>query len=198
MYKYLLINILFLFSLSINAQSKWGATVKLGDENSFFAFFNPTENSYHKNKINPLLEVGVSHKFGQGKRGGTWLQDFTIGYAHRLYEEKAFAVGTKIGYQWALWNKILVVPAIGVAYNRAKPTDVRYIYENNKWVSIKNDLPALNRFNAAVTMGIGYRINPSWEITANYQYALITNYIRQVEAPINILKSRQLAVRYWF
>jgi hypothetical protein len=201
MYKYLFLSTLIILLVTFKAQaqstSKWGVVARFGDERGSFIFYNPTKNVYHKELMKPMGELGISRKHYEGKRGGYWFQDLLLGYSHQTYEEKVISVGTKTGYQWALWNKILLVPTLGIAYNRAKPNDLRYAYNGDKWVSVKNDLPALNRFNASAAMGIGYRINSKLEVTAHYQMSLINNYIPEIEQPINVLKSVNIAVRYW-
>lgn len=205
MYKKLNINILFALLLLLGSSAskaqnteKWGAVVRFGDERGLFTYNNPTENVYHKEAIKPMFEAGVSRKHFQGKRGGYWFQDLTLGYSHQTYDEKTFAIGTKTGYTWALWNRVLITPTLGVAYNRAKATDLQYAYEGDKWVRTENYIPAMNRLNVSSAMGLGYRINSRLDLTANYQYSVVTNYIPEANQKFNLWKSVNIAVRFYF
>ena len=157
---------------------------------------------YHKELLHPSFQVGAVRKHFISKRGNYWFQDFTLGYAHLTYEEKIFSASTQTGYTWALWNRILLSPSLGIGYNLAQPNDVRYMLENDKWVRIKNDLAKINRANFTGAMSVGYRLRPTSpnpiDLTATAQYTLVTPYNKVAGIPIWLYSNVNIGVKYFF
>lgn len=191
-----------LFTFSLSAQSRWGITANFGNQKSVFAFTNASENVYHKELLHPSFQVGAVRKHFISKRGNYWFQDFTVGYVHLTYEEKIFSASTQTGYTWALWNRILLSPSLGIGYNLAQPNDVRYALESDKWVRTKNDLAKKNRASFTGAISVGYRLRPSSpnpiDLTATAQYTLVTPYSKELQIPIWLYSNVNIGAKYFF
>jgi hypothetical protein len=111
------------------------------------------------------------------------------------YVERVVGLQTNIGYEVRFWKGLYLAPRLGVGYNHAKPTGVRYTLENNKWEQTANTDKAVNRTNIKGGLNLGYRFNNKFDVGVTGHYALVVPHIPDLESPLFLHKGVNLTLR---
>ena len=91
-----------------------------------------------------------------------------------------------------------LTPRLGVAYNNAKATDVRYKYEGEKWVKTANTDPAIHRINIKLGVDVSYRFKGKFDIIIGGHFAAVTPYLPQADFGLYLHKGVHLGTRFFF
>jgi hypothetical protein len=151
---------------------------------------------YHKPVIRPGFALGGEYTYQQRKHLRLY-QSAHLGYYNNVYEERWGTLGTELGMEWEIWKGILIAPRIGLQYNLVKPSDLRYMYEGDKWVPVRNTDPAFSRLGGSIGLDLGYRVckgaHPI-DVLANGNVSIAGPYIKG-SFPFYFFKSAGVGLR---
>jgi hypothetical protein len=176
----LIFGLFFALATSLSAQdstSRWGIVL-----NGFHQEFGLNIDVGSLQTTNPVLirpgfSAGIERTWLEGKRGrGRLYQDLHIGNWYSPYSENYAFIGTKVGVDIKVFKQLRFSPALSYRAGMAKPKDIRYIYENDRWVPSGNLSPAFLKQMVGLNLQLSYRFlrttsHPiDFHFGANYQY----------------------------
>ncbi len=129
-------------------------------------------------RVRPGFSAGLERTWTESKNARFRLfQDVHAGFWHNPYSENYSFLGTRLGMDFRIFKQLRLSPGLIYRAGRAKTRDVRYVYENEKWVPSNNSTPAFFRQNAGLDMQVSWRFRAasahpiSLEIGGNYLLA---------------------------
>jgi hypothetical protein len=200
-------NILFslfisLFATQIWAQTgadntkKWAAIINVGHQTNVVNFDVGALQTIHKINLRPRFELGMERTWKE-KPNFRFFQDAKLTFAQDAYVERAYGVGTDVGFEFKIFEGLRITPRLGAHFNLAKATDVQYKYNGEKWEPIANTSPSESRLYAKGGLDVSYRFMDKIDIIAGGHMALSTPYIKDA-VPIFLHKSFNVGARYFF
>lgn len=111
---------------------------------------------YDEVNIRPLFRVGLERSIELKDRMRVY-RDVSIGYHQNTYEEHSLILGLGTGVEVRIWKQLRFAKIGGLNINFAKPADVRYVYDGEKWVKAKNTDPVVLRLQIPVGLQLGWR-----------------------------------------
>ncbi len=112
--------------------------------------------------IRPGFSAGVERNWHTGKRQRFRLsQDVQVGLWNNTYVERYAAISSRISANFRLWKGLNIGTSAVYGIGRVKPTDIRYIYENEKWVPSTNSTPAFTRQEVGLGAQVSWLFGPN-------------------------------------
>jgi hypothetical protein len=148
--------------------------------------------------IRPGFRLGVERTWIE-QRHFRMYQDVLLGYYHNTYDEHSFTVGSDVGFEWRIFRQFRVALPAGLHFHRAKPSDIRYVYDGEKWVKAENTDPAISRLQFIIGTNIGWRFWPELrhpvEVFANGNISLIGPWQNDAGVPALMYKAAGIGIK---
>jgi hypothetical protein len=154
--------------------------------------------AYDRVFIRPGIRVGIERTWIQ-KNHFRLYQDLLLGYYHNTYDERSFTMGTDAGVEWRIFKQFRLALPIGIHFHRAKPIDIRYVYDGEKWVRAKNTDPSISRLQFLAGLNIGWRFWPAAkhpiEVFANGNISTLSPWQPDSGVPILLCKAAGMGLK---
>jgi hypothetical protein len=191
-----------LFASQIWAQTsadnakKWAAVINVGHQTSAVNFDAGSLQTIHEIHLRPRFELGVERTW-KDKPNFRFFQDVKLTFAQDAYVERAYGVGTDVGFEFKIFKGLRITPRLGAHYNLAKASDIQYRYNGEKWVPVANTSPLDSRLYAKGGVDVSYRFMDKIDVIVGGLYALSTPYMTYA-VPFFVHKNVNVGVRYFF
>ncbi len=200
----LLVLFVLLFSLKTKAQTatpsvfqpKWAAILNIGHQEDAINISFGTLQTIHKVSIRPNISVGIERTWFNRTKFRLF-QDLKVAYFHDTYIEKVYGLSTDLGFEFKIFRGLRLTPRLGVGYNLAKPNDIRYKLEGDKWVRTANTDPSVSRLNIKAGIDLSYRFNNKMDVVVGGRYALISPYLPDIQE-VFLYRGLHIGGRYFF
>lgn len=126
--------------------------------------------------LRPGFTAGLERTWLEGKRVRLF-QDLHTGLWRNTYAENYAFVGTRLGLDVRVFRQLRLTPGFLYRYGSVKPRDVRYVYEEGKWVPANNSTPRFRRQTLAVDAQVSWRFGAAsahpvdLQLGVDYQFA---------------------------
>lgn len=108
--------------------------------------------------LRPGFSLGLERTWDEGKRQGTRLfQDLHLGFWQNPYSENYTFLGTRLGSDFRVFDQLRLTPSLLYRLGRAKTKDIRYVYEEGKWIPTSNSTPGFFRQNVGIDLQLSWR-----------------------------------------
>jgi hypothetical protein len=198
MQKIIIFALIYLMGLQAFGQtkteSKYAFVINVGQQTLGINYDVGALQTIQKTPFKPRLEAGIERTWKQ-KKNFRLHQDLKLTYVNDPYQEQVFGLGTDLGFEFKILKRILLTPRLGVHYNRATPTDVHYIYENDKWIQTTNSYEKNNRIFVKAGFDLGFKVNQKFDLFVYNQLSLNLPHIKEV-IPLNVNKAIGLGIRW--
>ncbi|WP_421799933.1 hypothetical protein [Haliscomenobacter sp.] len=156
--------------------------------------------------IRPGFSLGLERTWDEGKRKGTRLfQDLHAGFWQNPYSENYLFLGTRLGADIRIFGQLRLTPSLIYRIGRAKTKDIRYAYEEGKWVPTDNSTPGFLRQTLGLDIQWSWRFAPDaahpidFQVGANWLLALKYMPVDPEGAPnLYLYKTFRVGLRYGF
>lgn len=196
------IQIILTFLLPISAFSqteetpKYAIVANIGQQEDVVKFDVGALNVINKMPFSPRVEIGLERTW-RAKRIFRFYQDLKLTFVNDPNIERVYGIGTDLGFEYKIFKRILLTPRLGVHYNRALPSDIHYVYENDKWVQTENSFEKNNRIFAKVGLDLGFKLNRNLDLFVNKQYSANFPHIKNV-IPVYLNTANSIGIRNRF
>ena len=128
-------------------------------------------------------------------------QDLNVGFWNSPYSENYSFVGTRLAADFRIFKQLRLTTGALYRIGRAKTKDVRYIYENEKWIPAKNSTPGFLRQNVGFDTRLGWRFAPNSAHPIDIQFGINWTLAwkfapAQINANLMPYKAFQVGLRY--
>jgi|GEM_PF-1847166 len=197
------ITTLILSSFRMGAQNssahplpKWAIIANFGHQEAGLDLSFGSLQVIHEVPIRPHIGVGIERTWVNRNRFRLF-QDLQASYYHDTYVEKGYGLSTDLGFEFKIFKGLRLTPRLGVGYNLAKATDVRYKYEGEKWVRAENTDPSVSRINIKAGLDLSYRFHQRFDVIIGGHYAAVSPYIADAVS-LYLFKGVHIGGRYFF
>ena len=154
--------------------------------------------------VRPGISAGIERTWKNiGNDRIRLFQDLNLGFWNSPYSENYTFIGTRLAADFRVFKQLRLTTGVLYRIGRAKTKDVRYIYENEKWVPSKNSTLGFFRQNAGFDTRLGWRfaarsahpvdvqVGINWTIAWKFAPA-------EISANLMLYKALQVGLRYGF
>jgi hypothetical protein len=152
--------------------------------------------------LRPGFTAGIERTWRTSKNGRRRLfQDAHLGFWNNPYSQNYTFVGTRFASEIRLFKQLRFSPGLIYRIGRAKTTDVRYVYENNKWVPSNNSTPGFLRQQVGPEARLSYRFGANSahpiDLQVGANFTLIVKYFpAETDPNLLVFKAYQIGMRY--
>jgi len=186
--------------------SPWAATLNLFHQDMGIAIDAGSLQTTNPVSIRPGFSLAIECTWDEGKRKGTRLfQDLHAGFWQNPYSENYLFLGTRLGADLRIFSQLRLTPSLIYRIGRAKTKDIRYAYEEGKWVPTDNSTPGFLRQTLGPDIQWSWRFAPTsahpidFQVGANWLLALKYMPVDPEGAPnLYLYKTFRIGLRYGF
>lgn len=186
--------------------SPWAATLNLFHQDRGIAIDAGSLQTTNPVSIRPGFSLAIERTWDEGKRKGTRLfQDLHAGFWQNPYSENYLFLGTRLGADIRIFGQLRLTPSLIYRIGRAKTKDIRYAYEEGKWVPTDNSTPGFLRQTLGPDIQWSWRFAPTsahpidFQVGANWLLALKYMPVDPEGAPnLFLYKTFRVGLRYGF
>lgn len=158
--------------------SPWALNVQLFHQDNGIKFSAGSLGVTDRVSLRPGFTTGLERSWLEGKRGRVRLfQDLHIGAWRNTYAENYAFVGSRLGLDIRVFRQLRLTPSFFYRYGSVKPRDVRYTYQEGKWVPADNSTPRFSRQTLAADVQLSWRFRAAsahpvdLQVGLDYQFA---------------------------
>lgn len=152
---------------------------------------------YDKVIIRPGIGLSAQYDWKKSEKKRLY-STLKLAFVNNTYEDRWGSIGTDLGFERIFWNRLVFGMNLGLHYNLAKAVDVRYVYENNKWIPAENDDPLLSRMQIKSGLELGYRIKDGarpMDVLITAGGSIVSPYLRDSSLSAWVYRTLGVGVR---